>query len=43
VAKLEDGSPLATVVGRTYVRKVAKFLLEGTTEGIDDPASPIET
>jgi uncharacterized protein (DUF2164 family) len=43
VAKLEEGSPLATVVGRTYVRKVAKFLLEGTTEGIDDPASPIET
>jgi hypothetical protein len=43
VAKLEDGSPLSTVVGRTYVRKVAKFLLEGTTEGIDEPASPIET
>ena len=46
VAKLEDGSPLATVIGRTYVRKVAKFLLEGTTEGIDEPepaASPIET
>jgi hypothetical protein len=39
VAKLEDGSPLATVVGRTYVRKVAKFLLEGTTEGVDDPAA----
>lgn len=45
VAKLEDGSPLATVVGRTFVRKVVKFLLEGTTEGIDDPAaeSPMES
>lgn len=45
VAKLEDGSPLATVVGRTWVRKVAKFLLEGTTDGIseEEPASPMES
>jgi hypothetical protein len=47
VAKLEDGSPLATVIGRTYVRKVAKFLLEGTTEGVEtaqeEPTSPIES
>ena len=35
VAQLEDNSPLATVEGRMYVRQIAKFLLEGTTE-IDD-------
>ncbi len=40
VAKIETGSPLATVAGRTYVRKVAKFLLEGTTEGIADEPNP---
>jgi hypothetical protein len=44
VAKLEDSSPLATVVGRQYVRQVAKFLLEGTTDLADDePDSPMES
>ena len=53
VAKLEDGSPLATVQGRMYVRRVAKFLLEGTTEIMEDdlvdlplddePTSPVES
>ncbi|MDX1421557.1 MAG: hypothetical protein R3322_00365 [Kiloniellales bacterium] len=37
VATIEDGSPLATVAGRDYVRQVAKFLLEGTT----DPDPPV--
>lgn len=36
VADLSDSSPLATVAGRIYVRKIAKFLLEGTTEGVDE-------
>lgn len=31
VAKLEQGSPLATQSGRNFARKVGKFLLEGTT------------
>lgn len=44
VAQLEDGSPLATVAGRNWVRKVARFLLEGTTDGVDDePPSPVES
>lgn len=33
VAKLESGSPLTTIKGRQFARQVAKFLLEGTTEG----------
>ncbi|MCJ7795426.1 MAG: hypothetical protein MUQ56_01425, partial [Thermoleophilia bacterium] len=32
MAKIQDGSPLATVDGRMYVRKMAKFLIDGTTE-----------
>lgn len=32
VAVLDPGSPLKTVNGRNFVRKVAKYLLEGTTE-----------
>jgi hypothetical protein len=43
VAQLEDGSPLASVAGRIWVRKVATFLLEGTTEGVADEESPVES
>ena len=32
VAKLEDGSPLATMGGRNFLRKVVKYLSDGTTE-----------
>lgn len=44
VAKLDDSSPLATVAGRIYVRKIAKFLLEGTTDlGNEEPVEePVE-
>ena len=31
VAVLEAGSPLRNQAGRTYMREVAKFLLEGVT------------
>ena len=32
VAKLDDGSPLATMAGRNFLRKVVKYLTEGTAE-----------
>lgn len=42
VARIQDGSPLSTVDGRMYVRKVAKFLLEGTTLVEEEPAAEPE-
>jgi hypothetical protein len=38
VADLEDGSSLATVAGRIYIRNVAKFLLEGAVD--EAPEAP---
>ena len=32
IVTLDPGSPLRTHNGRTFVRKVAKYLLEGTVE-----------
>jgi len=40
VAKIQDGSPLATVDGRMYVRKMAKFLLDGTTDMDETETEP---
>jgi hypothetical protein len=40
-AQLQDGSPLATQSGRNWARKVARWLLEGTTE--EPTAPPAET
>jgi hypothetical protein len=37
MAKIETGSPLASVAGRMWVRQVAQFLIEGT---IDVPDAP---
>jgi len=42
VAQLETSSPLATVAGRVWVRQVAKYLLEGTTEGVEPDEEPFE-
>lgn len=43
--QLQSGSPLTTVPGRVWVKKVAKFLIEGTTEGVTEPppTSPVES
>lgn len=44
VAQLQTGSPLTDVAGRIWARKVAKFLLEGTTEGVEPPpTSPVDS
>lgn len=36
VAQLDNSSPLATAEGRMYVRQIAKFLLEGTTDIVEE-------